>query len=357
MIINNKQYRSIWMSEDKLSIEIIDQRYLPFEFIIETINSSTEMAEAIRDMRLRGAPLIGVAAAYGMYLAALEASRKPDFNQHLKFSEILLLNTRPTAVNLKWAIDRVREEIDKARTIEEIISNVYKIAEKIADEDVENCKSIGKYGVEIIEDISLKKKGDTVNILTHCNAGALACVDYGTALSPITEAFKKGIKLRVWVDETRPRLQGKLTSWELEQLSIPNTVISDNAGGYLMQKGMVDLVIVGADRIAQNGDVANKIGTYLKALAAKDSGIPFYVAAPTSTIDFNLQTGNDIIIEKRDENEVLYAEGLLNGKIESVRLFSSKAQAENYGFDVTPHKLISGYITEKGIYARIASII
>jgi len=345
------------MSEDKLSIEIIDQRYLPFEFIIETINSSTEMAEAIRDMRLRGAPLIGVAAAYGMYLAALEASRKPDFNQHLKFSEILLLNTRPTAVNLKWAIDRVREEIDKARTIEEIISNVYKIAEKIADEDVENCKSIGKYGVEIIEDISLKKKGDTVNILTHCNAGALACVDYGTALSPITEAFKKGIKLRVWVDETRPRLQGKLTSWELEQLSIPNTVISDNAGGYLMQKGMVDLVIVGADRIAQNGDVANKIGTYLKALAAKDSGIPFYVAAPTSTIDFNLQTGNDIIIEKRDENEVLYAEGLLNGKIESVRLFSSKAQAENYGFDVTPHKLISGYITEKGIYARIASII
>jgi len=345
------------MSEDKLSIEIIDQRYLPFEFIIETINSSTEMAEAIRDMRLRGAPLIGVAAAYGMYLAALEASRKPDFNQHLKFSEILLLNTRPTAVNLKWAIDRVREEIDKARTIEEIISNVYKIAEKIADEDVENCKSIGKYGVEIIEDISLKKKGDTVNILTHCNAGALACVDYGTALSPITEAFKKGIKLRVWVDETRPRVQGKLTSWEFEQLSIPNAVISDNAGGYLMQKGMVDLVIVGADRIAQNGDVANKIGTYLKALAAKDSGIPFYVAAPTSTIDFNLQTGNDIIIEKRDENEVLYAEGLLNGKIESVRLFSSKAQAENYGFDVTPHKLISGYITEKGIYARIASII
>ncbi|HNZ26352.1 MAG TPA: S-methyl-5-thioribose-1-phosphate isomerase [Spirochaetota bacterium] len=357
MIINNKQYRSIWMSEDKLSIEIIDQRYLPFEFIIETINSSTEMAEAIRDMRLRGAPLIGVAAAYGMYLAALEASRKPDFNQHLKFSEILLLNTRPTAVNLKWAIDRVRKEIDKARTIEEIISNVYKIAEKIADEDIENCKSIGKYGVEIIEDISLKKKGDTVNILTHCNAGALACVDYGTALSPITEAFKKGIKLRVWVDETRPRLQGKLTSWELEQLSIPNTVISDNAGGYLMQKGMVDLVIVGADRIAQSGDVANKIGTYLKALAAKDSGIPFYVAAPTSTIDFNLQTGNDIIIEKRDENEVLYAEGLLNGKIESVRLFSSKAQAENYGFDVTPHKLISGYITEKGIYASIASII
>jgi len=356
MIINNKKYRSIWMSEDKLSIEIIDQRYLPFEFIIETINSSTEMAVAIRDMHLRGAPLIGVAAAYGMYLAALEASRKPDFSQHLKFSEILLLNTRPTAVNLKWAINRVRKEIDKARTIEEIISNVYKIAEKIADEDVENCKSIGKYGVEIIENISLKKKGETVNILTHCNAGALACVDYGTALSPIIEAFNRGIKLRVWVDETRPRLQGKLTAWELEQFSIPNTVISDNSGGHLMQNGMIDLVIVGADRIAKNGDVANKIGTYLKALAAKDNRIPFYIAAPTSTIDNNLESGKDIIIEKRDDSEILYAEGYLNGKIERVQLFSPNVKAENYGFDITPFKLISGYITEKGTFPSIASI-
>jgi len=321
---------------------------MAFEFIIEKINSSTEMAIAIKDMHLRGAPLIGAAAAYGMYLATLEAINNKN-EQHIKNCSILLENTRPTAVNLKWALNRVNAELEKVSSIEEKISTAYKLAELIADEDAETCRMIGVNGVSLIEEIYEKNGRRPVQILTHCNAGSLACVDFGTATSPIYEAAKRKIPIHVWVDETRPRNQGKLTSWELEQNKIPNTVICDNTGGYLMMKGMVDFVIVGTDRVTRNGDVANKIGTYLKALAANDNNIPFYVALPSSTIDFNMESGDMIPIEERTQDEVLTVDGLCKDKIEQVRLFSYYAKAANYGFDITPARLVTGFITEKGI--------
>lgn len=349
MIINKKHFRTIWLSDDKKEVEIIDQRFLPFEFIVEKIKTSTDMAVAIKDMHLRGAPLIGAAAAYGMYLATLEAFNKPDPSEHIRYCKILLENTRPTAVNLKWALAYVKNGIKNLKTIEEKIATAYKIAEEIADNDCENCRLIGTHGVKIIEDISRKKNG-VVNILTHCNAGALACVDHGTATSPIYEASRKKIDIHVWVDETRPRNQGKLTSWELEQSGINNTIICDNTGGHLMQNGLVDMVIVGTDRTTLNGDAANKIGTYLKALAAKDNNIPFYVALPLSTFDKNIESGKDIPIEKRDSSEVLSIDGFFKDKYETIRLFSSNAKAENYGFDITPSRLITGFITEKGIF-------
>jgi methylthioribose-1-phosphate isomerase len=351
MLIYDKHYRTIWLSEDKKSVEIIDQRRLPFEFIIEKINSSTEMAVCIKEMHLRGAPLIGAAAAYGMYLATLEAYslKIEDYNQYIKNCEILLENTRPTAVNLKWALTKIMNELAKVNTIEQKISTAYKISESIADEDSETCRMIGVHGIKLIEEIYKEKKGKPVQILTHCNAGALACVDYGTATSVMYHAKKTHIPIHVWVDETRPRNQGKLTSWELEQDNIPNTIICDNTGGYLMSKGLVDIVIVGTDRTTKNGDAANKIGTYLKALAAKDNNIPFYVALPTSSIDFDLEDGSKIPIEEREEKEVLEIEGYLNGRIESVKLFSPHAKAANFGFDITPSRLITGFITEKGI--------
>ncbi len=348
MLINNKHYRSIWISEDKKSVEIIDQRYLPFEFIIESIDTPTDMALAIKEMHLRGAPLIGVAAAYGLYLACLEAHNRDDFDIYIKNSAIILEKSRPTAVNLKWAIDRVLKELSKFSTIGEKISAAYRMAETMADEDVEICKSIGEHGVKIIADIYEKTK-KTVNILTHCNAGSLACVDFGTATSVMYEAKRKEIPIHVWVSETRPRNQGKLTSWELEQNHISNTIICDNAAGHLMQNGMVDMVIVGTDRTTKNGDVANKIGTYLKALAAKDNNIPFYVALPSSSVDFNMESGKSIPIETRCESEVLTIDGLKENKVETVRVFSLYAKASNYGFDVTPSKLITEFITEKGI--------
>ncbi|OHD17803.1 MAG: S-methyl-5-thioribose-1-phosphate isomerase [Spirochaetes bacterium GWC1_27_15] len=348
MLINGRHYRTIWLAEDKKTVEIIDQRFLPFEFIIEKINSSTEMAIAIKDMHLRGAPLIGAAAAYGMYLATLEAINNKN-EQHIKNCSILLENTRPTAVNLKWALNRVNAELEKVSSIEEKISTAYKLAELIADEDAETCRMIGVNGVSLIEEIYEKNGRRPVQILTHCNAGSLACVDFGTATSPIYEAAKRKIPIHVWVDETRPRNQGKLTSWELEQNKIPNTVICDNTGGYLMMKGMVDFVIVGTDRVTRNGDVANKIGTYLKALAANDNNIPFYVALPSSTIDFNMESGDMIPIEERTQDEVLTVDGLCKDKIEQVRLFSYYAKAANYGFDITPARLVTGFITEKGI--------
>jgi methylthioribose-1-phosphate isomerase len=349
MLINNKQYRTIWLSDDKQSVEIIDQRYLPFEFIIEKINNVLEMAEAIKDMHLRGAPLIGAAAGYGIYLAALEGKNKKDFDNHIKDSAGILEKTRPTAINLKWALDLQLNSILKLNNVEDKINEALKIAQNIADEDVEICKNIGLNGVKIIEQLSKNKNGQIVNVLTHCNAGALATVDHGTATSPIYEASRRNIPVHVWVEETRPRNQGKLTSWELEQNNISNTVICDNAGGHMLQNGMVDLVIVGTDRTTANGDVANKIGTYLKALAAADNNIPFYVALPSSSIDWRLESGNDIPIEERDENEVLFIEGMIGNKVETVRLFSEKANALNYGFDVTPARLVTGLITEKGI--------
>lgn len=350
MLINKKNYRTIWLSDNKMEVQIIDQRYLPYQFIIETIKSSTEMAIAIKDMHLRGAPLIGISAAYGLYLATLEARHKPDIEDHIKYSSIMLQNTRPTAINLKWSINRVLNEINKYNSIDEKISAAFRTAEIMADEDIEICRKIGLNGVKLIEEISKKKNKDVINILTHCNAGALACIDYGTATSPIYEAHKRGIKVHVWVDETRPRNQGRLTAWELSQAGIDNTIIVDNAGGYLMQKGLVDMVIVGTDRTTLNGDVANKIGTYLKALAAYDNNIPFYVALPTSSIDRETRSFNDIPIEERDQNEVLFSEGEWKGNIETIRLFSKDAKAKNYSFDITPQKFVTAFITEKGIF-------
>ncbi len=349
MLINGKEYRTIWLSSDKKSVEIIDQRFLPFEFKIEKINSVLKMAEAIKNMHLRGAPLIGAAAGYGIYLAALEAKEKEDFNKHIIESAKVLEKTRPTAVNLKWALERQINSILKTSKIENKINEALRIAEVIADEDVEICKNIGLHGVKIIEEINKNKKGRNVNILTHCNAGALACVDHGTATSSIYEAERRGISCHVWVEETRPRNQGKLTAWELEQNNIPNTVICDNAGGHLIKMGKVDLVIVGTDRTTAKGDVANKIGTYLKALAAADNNIPFYVALPSSSIDWNIENGDEIPIEERNEEEVLFIEGLIDNQIKSIRLFSEKTRAVNYGFDITPARLVTGLITEKGI--------
>jgi len=349
MLIKGKQYRTIWLSSDKKHVEIIDQRFLPHKFIIEKIYSVKEMAAAIKDMHLRGAPLIGAAAGYGIYLAVLEAKDRADYNSHILQSAKLLESTRPTAVNLKWALKRQLSGLEQTESIDDKIEVSLKIAGDIADEDADICKNIGLHGVKLIEELSRLKRGKPVNILTHCNAGALATVDHGTATSPIYEAKKRNIPIHVWVDETRPRNQGKLTSWELEQENISNTVICDNTGGHLMQNGMVDIVFVGTDRTTANGDVANKIGTYLKALAAVDNNIPFYVALPSSTIDWNMLNGKSIPIEERSEDEVLYIEGLCDGELKEVGLFSKNAKALNYGFDVTPARLITGLITERGI--------
>lgn len=349
MLINDKEYRTIWLSDNNSSIEIIDQRFLPFKFIIEKIKSVSEMAAAIKEMHLRGAPLIGAAAGYGIYLAALEAKNKNNFDDHIIESAKTLEKTRPTAINLKWALERQLDSILKLNKTEDKIREALKIAQEIADEDVEICKNIGLNGIKIIEQISKNKNGKTVNVLTHCNAGALACVDYGTVTSTIYLASKRDIPIHVWIDETRPRNQGKLTAWELEQANISTTVICDNAGGHLMQNGMVDIVIVGTDRTTANGDVANKIGTYLKALSAADNNIPFYVALPSSSIDWKIENGKSIPIEERDTDEVLYIEGLYENKIKKVRLFPEKTIAKNYGFDVTPARLVTGLITEKGI--------
>ena len=359
MDVNGKHYRTIWLKkEDKQIVQIIDQRFLPHEFLIEDLKSSDDVAKAIKEMHVRGAGLIGVAAAYGMYLASLEAP-KDNFNSYLIKTGEKLKSTRPTAINLAWAVNRQLENVKQRYSHEEQKKNSLKIAEKIADEDAENCKIIGESGFGLIEKINKKKKR-TVNILTHCNAGWLAFVDYGSALSPVYKAFEKKIPVHVWVDITSPWNQGaKLTAWELEQQGIPYTVIADNTGGHLMQKGLVDLVIVGADRVTRTGDVANKIGTYLKALSAKDNHIPFYVALPSSTFDWNMRKGKEIPIEERESEEVKYAIGKTeDGSIKKVLLTPEKSNALNYGFDITPSRLITGIITEKGICkAREKSIL
>ena len=349
MLINGTQYRTIWLNKDKVTVSIIDQRYLPFNLVIEEIKTVEQMAVAIKDMHLRGAPLIGAAGAYGIYLATLEAQDSNNFDGDIEKSADYLESTRPTAINLKWAINRQLYEISKLKNNKDKIDTALKIANQIADEDAEICRNIGLHGISLIEEISKKKNGKTVNILTHCNAGALACVDFGTATSSIYEAINRKINVHVWVEETRPRNQGKLTSWELTQNNVPNTVICDNTGGHLMQKGMVDMVIVGTDRTTANGDVANKIGTYLKALAAYDNDIPFYVALPSSTIDWTMTDGSCIPIEERDENEVLFIEGMNNNELSSIKLFAENTRAKNYGFDVTPSRLVTGFITENGI--------
>lgn len=354
MNVFEKPYRTIWLDPDNpAAIKIIDQRQLPHSFVIETLLSTEQVAQAIADMHVRGAGLIGSTAGFGMYLACHQARSLTldSFVKTVHNEAEKLIATRPTAINLCWAVARVLENIDRGKTVAEKIQLSRDTAQLIADEDAEFCRCIGQHGKRIIEDLSRRKSGKTVNILTHCNAGWLAFVDYGTATAPLYAAFDQGIDIHVWVDETRPRNQGaSLTAWELGQHGIPHTIIADNAGGHLMQHGMVDMVITGTDRTTFTGDVANKIGTYLKALAARDNNIPFYVALPSSTFDWNISDGmRQIPIEERNGDEVRYISGLLDNEIVSVLLTPESSPAANYAFDVTPARLVSGLITERGI--------
>ena len=345
MLVDQNNLTTIWF-DDKLSlVKIIDQRFLPHELKIVTLLNLEDVEYAIREMQVRGAPLIGVTAAFGMYLASLDNSS----NDSLIQSGIFLKNARPTAVNLSWSINKILKDI-KNIDIPNRKNFILNLAQKIRRDDIDACKKIGENGVSIIEEI-YQKKQSPVNILTHCNAGWLATVDWGTALSPIFNANKKDIPIHVWVDETRPRNQGfNLTAWELINENINCSLIVDNVGGYLMQKGMVDLCITGTDRTTSTGDVCNKIGTYLKALAAYDNNIPFYVAAPISSIDFDISDGlKEIPIEERDSSEVTSITGLnSNKKLETISIIPENAKAVNFGFDVTPSKFITKIITEKG---------
>ncbi|MFA6569897.1 MAG: S-methyl-5-thioribose-1-phosphate isomerase [Bacteroidota bacterium] len=349
MRVGEKTYRTIWEKDDV--VQIIDQRHLPHKFVIETLSTLNEVAVAIKEMHVRGAPLIGVTAAYGLYLAAVEAKGKADFDNYMQKASETLIATRPTAINLKWAVERVLNSVSEELNVDLKIKTALETARTIAGEDVNMCLNIGEYGCKLIEEISKNKNRETVNILTHCNAGWLAAVDYGTATAPIYLAHSKGIKLHVWVDMTGPRNQGaRLTAWELGNEGVPHTVIADNTGGHLMQHGLVDMVIVGSDRTAINGDVANKIGTYLKALAAKDNNIPFYVALPSSTIDWDITDGiKEIPVEMRPPDEVRYTEGLCEGEIKRVLVPPQDSPAVNFAFDVTPARLVTALITERGI--------
>ena len=342
MKVNGKSYKTLWVENNV--VKIIDQTKLPFEFKIIELGDLKSFCEAISFMRVRGAPLIGVTAAFGM---AISLSKDPsDINIEESHKE--LLSTRPTAVNLKWAIDIVKDECIKI-DLKLRPRKALKIAKNILKSDLASCKAIGKHGSKVIEKIYQKKK-KVVNILTHCNAGWLAAIDWGTALAPIFMAKKKKIPMHIWVDETRPRNQGALTSWELYNEKIPNTVIVDNAGGHLMKNGLVDLCIVGSDRTTINGDVCNKIGTYLKALAAFDNKIPFYVALPSSTIDSNMKTNkNNIQIEERSSTEISHIKSLENNEVKNIRIFPKEVKTYNPAFDVTPSKMVTGLITEHGL--------
>jgi methylthioribose-1-phosphate isomerase len=341
--------QSIWYDERSDTVSIIDQRHLPFSLEIEPVETVRDMCAAIRDMHLRGAPLIGVAAGYGMYLACREAE---DGGEDIRQAAARLVATRPTAVNLSWAVQRQLQGLLPLRDGGQRTRKALQTARAIEEEDVARCRSIGEHGVELIRGLTTRL-GRRVNILTHCNAGWLACVRYGTATAPMYVAREQGFDIHVWVDETRPRNQGaRLTAWELGRAGVPHTVVADNTGGHLMQHGMVDLVIVGSDRTSRRGDVANKIGTYLKALAAGDNGIPFYVALPSSTIDWNLADGlRDIPIEERNADEVRFVGGLLLPRREpaEVLILPETSAAVNYGFDVTPSRLVTGLITEQGV--------
>ena len=353
MRIRDRHYRTIWLHPEKENtVCVIDQRHLPHEFVTAELRTLEDACCAIRDMQVRGAPLIGVTAAFGMVLASLEAPNGPDFDAWMQEAAARLITARPTAVNLAWAVHRQMETLRRATLPADKRRALLENAKHLADEDAENCRKIGAAGFSLIADIHRKKKDGPVNILTHCNAGWLACVDWGTATSAIYQAFEAGIPVHVWVDETRPRNQGaSLTAWELQQHGVPYTLIVDNAGGHLMQHGRVDLVLVGTDRTTRAGDVANKIGTYLKALAARDNGIPFYAAVPSSSIDWSLRSGlREIPIEERSADEVKYMPGLTeDGKSGRVLIAPREAPVSNYGFDVTPARLVSGLLTERGI--------
>ena len=345
MKIEGKKYRTIWFDEENQVVKIIDQTKLPHQFIIKDLKTIKDAINAIKTMEVRGAPLIGATAAYGIVLAIME-------NNDLEFvkkSGENLIKSRPTGINLKWAVNRMIKKLSGVNN-NEILKVALDEAKEICEEDVKFCENIGLNGLKIIEEIYNKKK-DTVNILTHCNAGWLATIDWGTATSPIYHAHKKGIKVHVWVDETRPRNQGaNLTSYELNEEEIPNTIIADNTGGILMQRGEVDMCIVGTDRTIATGDVANKIGTYLKALAAHDNNVPFYVALPSSTIDWETTDLKNIPIEERNSEELSYVEGLdENENVKKVLIYPKKSKAMNLAFDVTPAKYVTGLITEKGV--------
>jgi len=343
MKIKGKEYRTIWFQNN--IVKIIDQTKLPHKFIIKELKTVKEAVNAIKTMEVRGAPLIGATAAYGIVLSVIENNDQT----FLQKSASDLINSRPTAINLKWAVDRMIKKLSGANS-EKILEIAINEAQKICEEDIKFCEKIGFNGLKIIEDIYNKKK-DTVNILTHCNAGWLATINWGTATSPIYHAHKKGIPVHIWADETRPRNQGaNLTSYELNEEGIKNTIITDNTGGILMQRGQVDLCIVGTDRTLSNGDVCNKIGTYLKALAAKDNNVPFYVALPSSTIDWKTKNSKDIPIEERNSDELSKIEGVdEDGNIKKVQIYPNKSSAMNLAFDVTPAKYITGLITEKGV--------
>lgn len=356
MRINGKHFRTIWPEEnDSTKIAILDQRLLPHKIVIEHLQQPEDAIRAIREMYVRGAGLIGAAAGYGMYLAALAAPQQSEsaFMDFMEKYAQKLDASRPTARNLKWAIDRVLTSLYQTKGIAEKRKTAFITAQAIADEDADFCSRIGEHGLEIIKKIHEKKNGAPVNILTHCNAGWLAFVDFGSATAPIYAARNAGINIHVWVDETRPWNQGaRLTAWELQQEEISNSLICDNTGGHLMQQGMVDMIIVGSDRTTHTGDVANKIGTYLKALAARDNDIPFYVALPSSTIDWQLDSGKDIPIEERAEEEVTTVMGRDDdGEIRQLHIAAPGTRAVNYSFDVTPARLVTALITERGITA------
>ena len=359
MKVGAKEFRSIWQDEsDPATVNVIDQRRLPFSFEVLPLRSVSDVCMAITGMAVRGAPLIGAAAAWGVWFSFLEHKGDKNIIGGIMRDAARLKGARPTAVNLSWAVDRMTEVYEKTASGEAL----YAAAAGLCEEEAERSKRIGENGLGLISEISSRKGGLPVNILTHCNAGWLACVDYGTALAPVYLAHDRGIRVHIWVDETRPRNQGsRLTAWELSNHGVPCTLVTDNAGGHLMQTGMVDIVIVGCDRATASGDVANKIGTYLKALAAHDNGIPFYSAFPVSTFDMTIDSPAQIMIEERDGDEVRKTDGLavvetlhatsLRADIQSVYICQPGIPVSNYGFDVTPARLITGLITDRGICA------
>jgi len=349
MTRSGESFRTIWLHPDDPGVvQVIDQRVLPHEYRVYDICSWRDGMRAISEMYVRGAPLIGATAAWSLYLAARADSTSAA---SVRAAAAALLESRPTAVNLRWAVERVLEQVANARSGTDLAALLRAEAEAICDEDIAISRGIGKHGVGLIEELATRKPGETVNVLTHCNAGSLATINWGTATAPVYFAKQRGIDVHVWVDETRPRNQGsQLTAWELAANDVPHTLIVDNAGGHLMQHGLVDIVITGTDRTTRCGDVANKIGTYLKALAARDNDIPFYVALPSTTIDWNCRDGlTEIPIEERAAEEVSHVYGVVDGKTTFVRTTAENTPISNFAFDVTPAHLITGLITERGI--------
>lgn len=346
MKVDGRHYRSLWWDEAQDVLQIIDQRVLPYEFRTQPVYTLADYAAAISEMRVRGAPLIGATAAYGM----AEAMRREPSDTALENARDVLLATRPTAVNLRWALDRVVSKVAPLKSAERAAAALA-LAHVIAGEDIEINRAIGQHGLTLIREIATRKPAGTpVNILTHCNAGWIATVDWGTATSPMYQAHDAGILIHIWVDETRPRNQGALTSWELGSHGIPHTYVTDNAGGHLMQHGQVDMVITGTDRTTRQGDVCNKIGTYLKALAARDNGVPFYVALPSPTIDWTVEDGAaEIPIEERDGREVSHVQGRSDAGLDTVEVTPEGTGTANPAFDVTPNRLVTGLITERGV--------